>query len=83
MYTCTCIALISIRRSLYIEDMSCNDILFVSIIGHGISSYEANPEGLAPGLRYCLSEAKATIPKDKQSSSPVYLGATAGMRLIQ
>ncbi|XP_052099401.1 ectonucleoside triphosphate diphosphohydrolase 8-like [Mytilus californianus] len=53
-----------------------------SVPGHGISSYEANPEGLAPGLRHCLREAEGTVPKEKQSSSPVYLGATAGMRLI-
>jgi hypothetical protein len=36
--------------------------------------------GLAPGLRICLSEAKDTVPEDKYSATPVYLGATAGMR---
>jgi len=30
-----------------------------------------------------LSEAKNTVPEDKYSATPVYLGATAGMRLIQ
>ncbi|KAK6185008.1 hypothetical protein SNE40_007339 [Patella caerulea] len=50
--------------------------------GKGISSYAANPEGLSDGLRHCLDFAKTTIPGDKWSSSPVYLGATAGMRLL-
>ena len=53
-----------------------------SVLGPGISSYEKNPDGLAPGLRICLSEAKDTVPEDKYSATPVYLGATAGMRLI-
>ena len=31
----------------------------------------------------CLKEAETLIPSDKYSITPVYLGATAGMRLIQ
>lgn len=51
--------------------------------GPGISSYEENPSDLAPGLRDCLTRAKDYVPKPKYSSTPVYLGATAGMRLIE
>lgn len=51
--------------------------------GPGISSYESDPPALRSNLEVCLREAEGVVPDDKQSGTPVYLGATAGMRLIQ
>ena len=52
-------------------------------VGAGISSYEEDPPALRPHLQVCLQEAESVVPNDKYRSTPVYLGATAGMRLIQ
>ena len=52
-------------------------------VGPGISSYEEDPPALRPHLQVCLQEAEGVVPNDKYRSTPVYLGATAGMRLIQ
>ncbi|XP_012670444.2 ectonucleoside triphosphate diphosphohydrolase 8 [Clupea harengus] len=51
--------------------------------GGGISSYKQDPPAAAQSLRQCLDVAKATIPVEQQQSCPVYLGATAGMRLLR
>jgi len=52
--------------------------------GHirGISSY-TNPELAGQSLQSCIeSKAKKLIPSYVQEKSPIYLGATAGMRLL-
>ncbi|RUS72025.1 hypothetical protein EGW08_020209 [Elysia chlorotica] len=51
--------------------------------GHGIGSFESNPSGAGASLMLCLKEAETLIPSEKYSNTPVYLGATAGMRLIK
>ncbi|XP_050967800.1 ectonucleoside triphosphate diphosphohydrolase 8 [Labeo rohita] len=50
--------------------------------GDGISSYVNNPPAAGESLKKCLDVAKAAIPEGKQKTTPVYLGATAGMRLL-
>ena len=53
--------------------------------GHirGISSY-TNPELAGQSLQSCIeSKAKKLIPSYVQEKSPIYLGATAGMRLLK
>ncbi|XP_040819514.1 ectonucleoside triphosphate diphosphohydrolase 8 isoform X2 [Ochotona curzoniae] len=50
--------------------------------GRGISSYAANPLGAAESLRDCLEEAVAHIPQAQHRETPLFLGATAGMRLL-
>ncbi|KAL2090965.1 hypothetical protein ACEWY4_013228 [Coilia grayii] len=50
--------------------------------GGGISSYKSDPPAAGNSLQQCLDVAKAVIPVSKQHSCPVYLGATAGMRLL-
>lgn len=52
-------------------------------VGKGISSYYANPEGAGTSLQECMIEAKNKIPANRHSETPVYLGATAGMRLLK
>lgn len=53
--------------------------------GHvkGISSYRQNPEKAGKSLENCIkSTAKKLIPSYERKKSPIYLGATAGMRLL-
>ncbi|KAI5628388.1 ectonucleoside triphosphate diphosphohydrolase 8 [Silurus asotus] len=56
--------------------------LTCDVKGDGISSYVANPSGAGQSLRECLDIARATVPASQHSKTPVYLGATAGMRLL-
>ncbi|KAL0179310.1 hypothetical protein M9458_024752, partial [Cirrhinus mrigala] len=49
----------------------------------GISSYSDNPAGAGTSLQACMEEAKKTIPAQRHHETPVYLGATAGMRLLK
>ncbi|XP_036892356.1 ectonucleoside triphosphate diphosphohydrolase 2 [Sturnira hondurensis] len=50
--------------------------------GGGISSYENNPTGAGRSLVECLDQALRDVPRERHSSTPLYLGATAGMRLL-
>lgn len=51
--------------------------------GGGISSYSNNTAAAGASLTKCLDSAKSQIPTEKHGETPVYLGATAGMRLLQ
>ncbi|XP_069842093.1 ectonucleoside triphosphate diphosphohydrolase 8-like [Dendropsophus ebraccatus] len=50
--------------------------------GPGISSYASDPPGAGKSLVRCLDEAMTFIPVEQQKATPAYLGATAGMRLL-
>uniref|UniRef100_A0AAY4CB98 Ectonucleoside triphosphate diphosphohydrolase 2b n=1 Tax=Denticeps clupeoides TaxID=299321 RepID=A0AAY4CB98_9TELE len=50
--------------------------------GGGISSYAGQPGGAGRSLEECLNQAVQDIPKSRHQQTPVYLGATAGMRLL-
>ncbi|KAL6036716.1 hypothetical protein STEG23_001085 [Scotinomys teguina] len=50
--------------------------------GGGISSYANDPSRAGQSLVECLEQALRDVPKDKHASTPLYLGATAGMRLL-
>ncbi|XP_074145184.1 ectonucleoside triphosphate diphosphohydrolase 2 [Sminthopsis crassicaudata] len=50
--------------------------------GGGISSYAENPSGAGESLKDCLDQALKDVPKKRRSATPLYLGATAGMRLL-
>uniref|UniRef100_A0A8C4QYU4 Ectonucleoside triphosphate diphosphohydrolase 3 n=1 Tax=Eptatretus burgeri TaxID=7764 RepID=A0A8C4QYU4_EPTBU len=49
----------------------------------GISSFASNPEEAAKKLNLCLEWALTKVPRGSQGSCPLYLGATAGMRLLK
>ena len=49
----------------------------------GISTFAVNPEGAGPHLEPLLKFAYSAIPLHKQSSTPLYLFATAGLRLVE
>nr|XP_020454980.1 ectonucleoside triphosphate diphosphohydrolase 2-like [Monopterus albus] len=51
--------------------------------GGGISSYAGVHGGAARSLEACLEQAMSDIPKSRQHQTPLYLGATAGMRLLR
>ncbi|MBN3299376.1 ectonucleoside triphosphate diphosphohydrolase 8 isoform X2 [Amia ocellicauda] len=59
-----------------------SQVLVCDVEGPGISSYAGDPPGAGRSLRACLDMAQASIPADRQQSAPIYLGATAGMRLL-
>ncbi|XP_065338855.1 ectonucleoside triphosphate diphosphohydrolase 1-like isoform X2 [Cloeon dipterum] len=42
-----------------------------------------NPSGVQEYINTCLSRGLTSIPADKQATSPVYLAATAGLRMLQ
>ncbi|KAK6480881.1 ectonucleoside triphosphate diphosphohydrolase 2-like [Huso huso] len=50
--------------------------------GAGISSYASNPPGAGQSLVGCLDQAVQDVPKVRHAQTPIYLGATAGMRLL-
>lgn len=50
--------------------------------GGGISSYAEVRGGAARSLEACMEQAKKDIPKFRHQQTPLYLGATAGMRLL-
>ncbi|XP_070780607.1 ectonucleoside triphosphate diphosphohydrolase 2 isoform X2 [Enoplosus armatus] len=51
--------------------------------GGGISSYAGQQGAAGQSLEACLEQAVKDIPKERHQLTPVYLGATAGMRLLQ
>lgn len=53
------------------------------LAGPGISGYSHAPEKAGPSLEQCLQQAKEVIPSAQHKETPVYLGATAGMRLLR
>ncbi|GAA6000515.1 hypothetical protein JCM10207_008047 [Rhodosporidiobolus poonsookiae] len=48
----------------------------------GISTFGDNPQGVAEYLRPLIEHAASVIPADQLSQTPIYLLATAGMRLL-
>ncbi|MBV99015.1 Ectonucleoside triphosphate diphosphohydrolase 2, partial [Eschrichtius robustus] len=50
--------------------------------GGGISSYADSPSGAGQSLVECLNQALRDVPKERHAGTPLYLGATAGMRLL-
>nr|XP_012999049.1 ectonucleoside triphosphate diphosphohydrolase 1 isoform X2 [Cavia porcellus] len=51
--------------------------------GPGIAAYSNNIDDLETYLLECMERSKNVIPKSLHSETPVYLGATAGMRLLR
>ncbi|XP_023676399.1 ectonucleoside triphosphate diphosphohydrolase 8 [Paramormyrops kingsleyae] len=51
--------------------------------GPGISSYGLDPPRAGQSLVKCLRDLKQAIPAGQWGATPVYLGATAGMRLLK
>ncbi|XP_036886451.1 ectonucleoside triphosphate diphosphohydrolase 3 [Sturnira hondurensis] len=54
-----------------------------SVKGSGISSYGNNPQDVPKAFEDCMQKVKEQIPAHLLESTCVYLGATAGMRLLR
>lgn len=50
---------------------------------HGIQQFSNDPIKLTEALQPYLRFAELNIPADKIRDTPIYLGASAGMRLLQ
>ncbi|KAG8518641.1 Ectonucleoside triphosphate diphosphohydrolase 2 [Galemys pyrenaicus] len=50
--------------------------------GGGISSYSDDPAGAGRSLVACMDSMLQAVPRDRHADTPLYLGATAGMRLL-
>ncbi|KAK2820547.1 hypothetical protein Q5P01_023506 [Channa striata] len=50
--------------------------------GPGISAYASDPWKAGESLTDCMHEAQQKVPRNKHEETPLYLGATAGMRLL-
>lgn len=50
--------------------------------GPGISSYASDPRKAGESLRKCMGKAEELVPEKRHHETPLYLGATAGMRLL-
>ncbi|XP_050616053.1 ectonucleoside triphosphate diphosphohydrolase 8 isoform X3 [Macaca thibetana thibetana] len=57
--------------------------LACQVEGPGISSYTSDPAQAGESLRGCLEEALVLIPEAQHRKTPMFLGATAGMRLLR
>lgn len=49
----------------------------------GISDFVNNPSGAGQSLKGLIKDALKTVEPSKRSSTPLYFGATAGMRLVE
>jgi len=48
----------------------------------GLSSYMEEPEGAGPSLHKLINNAMGLIPQDQHAVTPLFVKATAGMRLL-
>ncbi|XP_012315566.1 ectonucleoside triphosphate diphosphohydrolase 3 [Aotus nancymaae] len=54
-----------------------------SVQGSGISSYGNNPQDVPKAFEDCMQKVKGQVPSHLHGSTPIHLGATAGMRLLR
>lgn len=60
-----------------------NQLEECKVKGPGISQYANKTHEISIYLTACMERAKEVIPKSQYQETPVYLGATAGMRLLR
>lgn len=60
----------------------CHLLLHLSL-GPGISGYAKKLSEIDTYLTACMVRATQVVPKSRHQETPVYLGATAGMRLLR
>ncbi|KAI4330605.1 hypothetical protein MLD38_028880 [Melastoma candidum] len=60
-----------------------NDLEIFEQIKPGLSGYAANPRAAAESLLTLLDKAESVVPKELRTSTPVRVGATAGLRALE
>ncbi|XP_053323768.1 ectonucleoside triphosphate diphosphohydrolase 3 [Spea bombifrons] len=60
-----------------------NQTFKCNVNGQGISSYANDPDKATLNIDGCMKKVSDVIPLSQQNSTPAYLGATAGMRLLR
>ncbi|XP_028926940.1 ectonucleoside triphosphate diphosphohydrolase 3 [Ornithorhynchus anatinus] len=60
-----------------------NQTFKCSVKGSGISSYGNNPQDVPKAIEVCMETIKGKIPSHLHKTTPIHLGATAGMRLLR
>lgn len=58
-------------------------LLHSCFVSGGISSFVTHPDDLGKYFARCLAETEVHVPYFHRSSTPVYVGATAGMRILR
>uniref|UniRef100_A0A8C9Q6T5 Ectonucleoside triphosphate diphosphohydrolase 1 n=1 Tax=Spermophilus dauricus TaxID=99837 RepID=A0A8C9Q6T5_SPEDA len=53
------------------------------VSGAGIAAYYRRPNDITTRLTQCMEKARKMIPMSKHQETPVYMGASAGMRLLR
>ncbi|KAL8508688.1 hypothetical protein ACS0TY_019077 [Phlomoides rotata] len=59
-----------------------NDYKFFLATTPGLSAYESDPKAAAESLRPLLEQAEAVVPQTLRPTTPLRLGATAGLRML-
>ncbi|XP_046851121.1 ectonucleoside triphosphate diphosphohydrolase 8-like [Xenia sp. Carnegie-2017] len=59
------------------------DEIYSSSHQPGISSFVNNPELAGNSIANLIKKVSKNVPANKRSSTPIYVGATAGMRLVK
>ena len=59
-----------------------NEIELYEAVKPGLSAYGDDPPKAADSIKKLLQDAQNAVPKAEQSTTPVTLGATAGLRLL-
>jgi len=57
-------------------------VKIVLILHEGISGFVGNPEGLREAMEELIDYAEEKIPEEQHAYTPLFLKATAGMRLL-
>lgn len=65
------------------RDIFCRHCTCLCKFPGGVNSFRGHIEDLQAYFEPCLQEAKSHVPSSKHASTPLYLGATAGMRILQ